>query len=73
LEKNRAGFEPELIQNPRNALPMSKLDNQRLADYYSGKQRWSEGMTVRDYLSTKSYEEQYDYGMKIMRELQIIE
>ena len=73
MNKNRAGFDPELIQNPRNALPMSKADNQRLADYYSSKQAWANNMIVRDYVSTLNYEEQYQKGMEIINILGIIQ
>jgi hypothetical protein len=36
----------------------------KISGYYSSKQPFSEGKTVRQWLSTKSYEEQYEFGIE---------
>ncbi len=38
-----------------------------ISGYYSSKRPFTGGMTVRDWLSTKSYEEQFKFGMKILK------
>lgn len=35
----------------------------KISGYYSSKQRFTDGMTVREWLSTQSYEDQYSFGI----------
>lgn len=39
----------------------------KISGYYSSKQPFTYGKTVRQWLSTKSYTEQYNFGLKLLR------
>ena len=39
----------------------------KISGYYSSKQPISEGQTVRKWISTKSFEEQYEFGIKTLK------
>lgn len=38
------------------------------SSYYSSKQPFTNGLTVRNWLSGKSFKEQYDFGMKTLKQ-----
>jgi hypothetical protein len=63
----RSGFAPQLINSTKNVVSIPKQVNQALADYYSTVQQFTNKKTVRDWLSKKSFREQYQFGQ---RELQ---
>jgi RHS repeat-associated protein len=51
------------------SLPHGKgTIHERVSAYYSSKQPFTGGKTVREWLSTQSYREQYRYGIKILRQ-----
>ena len=67
IKSYRAGFAPEQIHNVGNviALPNGKGSiHSEISKYYSSKTLFTEGKTVRDWLSTKSFEEQFEFGKK---------
>lgn len=39
----------------------------KISGYYSSKQPFTHGKTVREWLSTKSYREQYNFGLKQLK------
>ncbi len=41
--------------------------NQRIADYYSKKQPFTGGKTVREWLDSQSYEKQKEFGLMILQ------
>lgn len=51
-----------MIQNTGNVVAVPNAVNQRLADLYSRNPRELSGKTIRDWLSSKSFKEQFDYG-----------
>jgi len=67
---NIAKFGAEKIHNIKNLI---KLDHgagtihAKISGYYSSKQPFTGGQTVRKWLSTKSFQEQYDFGVKIIK------
>ena len=68
---NIAKFGNQAIHNTTNLM---KLPNgagsihAKLSGHYSSKQFFTNGQTVRQWLSTKSYQEQYDYGIKMLKQ-----
>jgi hypothetical protein len=61
----RSGFAPEEIHNPFNMNPVSAETNQLKANYYSSKQFFTGGGTVRDWLTGQSFVDQYEFGMDV--------
>ena len=57
----RSAFPSNLINNTKNVAAVPKEVNQRLADLYARKIPGT-NMTVRDWLSKKSFKEKYEYG-----------
>jgi hypothetical protein len=39
----------------------------KVSGYYSSKQAFTNGKTVRQWLSSQSFQEQYDFGIKILK------
>ena len=39
----------------------------KISGFYSSKQPFTNGVTVREWLSTKSYEEQYEFGIETLK------
>lgn len=61
---SRAAFPAKMINNNRNVVSIPASVNQKLADLYASKQPYSQGKTVRDWVSKKPFKEQYDFGKK---------
>jgi hypothetical protein len=61
----RSTFPSKMINNTKNVVAVPKEVNQRIADFYS---RTIPGtkMTLRDWLSKKSFKEQHEYGKKLL-------
>lgn len=66
---NRSGFAPEEVHNPFNMNPVSARTNQIKANYYSSKRAFTEGQTVREYLTGQSFEYQYTFGMDVLAQI----
>jgi RHS repeat-associated protein len=60
----RAAFPSGMINNTANVVKMPTAVNQALANFYSSKPRFTGGLTVRDWLSRKTFKEQYEFGKK---------
>jgi hypothetical protein len=69
--KNAGNFPAAAIHNPANiiALPhgAGSIHNQ-ISAFYSSKQRFTQGNTVREWLSEKSYKEQFDFGVQKIKD-----
>ncbi len=59
-------FGAEAIHNTRNVVAVAREVNQAIANYYSSKTFYTGGLTVREWLSTQSYEEQVQFGQMIL-------
>lgn len=60
-----------MIHNTKNIVnvPHGKGTlHAKLSGYYSSKQPFTNGLTVRKWLSTQSYAKQYEFGMKKLLE-----
>ena len=66
----RSGFAPEEIHNPFNLDPVPSEVNQLKANYYSSKQFFTNGGTVRDWLTGQSFADQYEFGMDVLMRIQ---
>ncbi len=67
---NISRFGPEMIHNTNNliALPHGKGKiHSIISGHYSSITDYTGGLTVRKWLSSKSFEEQYQYGVKILK------
>jgi len=74
VEQNQekySGFTKQNINKVSNiiAVPTSGKDSvhKKISGLYSSKQPYSQGKRVREWLQGKSYEEQFDFGMKELK------
>ena len=66
---NIAKFGPEKIHNINNMIRLPHGPGSQhalISGFYSSKQNFTHGLTVRQWLSTKSFSEQYEFGLKII-------
>ena len=66
----KSGFTPESIHNVNNiiAIPHGKGSvHAKITGHYNSKQIYTGDQTVRDWLSGKSFSEQFDYGMNQLK------
>lgn len=62
----RSGFDIRSINHPDNMVAIDKDVHHRISAYYSSKPNFTDGLTFRDYLNGKSFEEQYQWGSKVL-------
>ncbi len=65
---NLERFGPEALHNTENVMAVDADTHVKISAYYSSKQRFTGGMVVREWLRTKSYEEQREFGLKTLRQ-----
>jgi hypothetical protein len=65
-----SGFTPEEVHSPFNLDPVSSEVNQLKANYYSSKQFFTGGGTVRDWLTGQSFADQYEFGTDVLGRIQ---
>lgn len=65
----RSGFAKTEINHPFNMNPVSARTNQIKANYYSTKQPFTGGQTVRDWLTGQSFKDQYAFGMDVLAKI----
>lgn len=66
----KSGFSSTKVNNVKNiiAIPHGKGSvHAQISGFYSSKPDFTNGLTVRQWLSGKSFDEQFDYGMKILK------
>jgi|SRR5579863_1097939 len=61
-----------LLQSRRNRVKIPYYIHRDISDFYSTKDDEYGGMTPRDYLRGKSFEEQYRFGLDIMRKFGVL-
>ena len=64
---NIARFGPEAIHNTQNLIRMDARIRGLVSKYYSGKDFFTGGQTVRQWLSDQSFEEQMQFGLDTLR------
>ena len=69
---DKAGFTSEQVNNLRNIVKIpggyKGSIHSEISKIYSSKQIYSEGLTVRNWLSKKSFEEQFEFGLEMLKE-----
>ncbi|WP_156349855.1 hypothetical protein [Archangium gephyra] len=65
-------FGAEALHNTENVIAINKSRHDAISAYYSTKSRDTEGMVVREWLRTKSYEEQRAFGMVVLKRFGVI-
>jgi hypothetical protein len=68
---NSDNFTPEQLQSTKNIIPLPGPIHDLVSAHYSSEYDDS-GKTVRDWLSGQSFDEQYKYGLKALRDLGIV-
>lgn len=64
-------FGAKAIQHPQNLvrIPHAKgLLHMQVSGHYSSVQPFTNNQTVRQWLSTQSYNQQYQYGIKVLKQ-----
>ena len=71
MEKELSGFTSTQVNNTNNIVSIpsgSKSPHAKISEYYGSVQDFTGGKTVREWLKGKSFEEQWEFGMKQLRE-----
>lgn len=71
--KNAGNIPQEQLQRPDNIVRIPTLLHEEINAEYSKASKVAPGMTVYQWLQTQSFEVQYEEGVKIMRNLNIIQ
>ncbi len=70
----KSGFSPQLIHNTSNIISVDHATHMKITGYYNTTTfEFTKGVSVRNWLSGKSFEEQYDFGIKILRDFGVLE
>lgn len=69
---NKSGFSSTQIQNTNNLITVDSATHAKISGYYSSKQAFTGGKTVRDWLAGQSYEKQFEFGMQKLRDFGVI-
>ena len=64
---DKTGFSADSIHNTNNIIKVSERVHRDISGYYSSKQYFTDGLTVRDWLAGKSFEYQYRFGLDVLR------
>jgi hypothetical protein len=64
--RNVEKFGEEQIHNTQNLMSVSKEVNQKINAYYSSKDYFTNGQTVRQWISEQSFQKQYEFGKQIL-------
>jgi hypothetical protein len=68
---NSGKFAAQLLHNPANLFKLphgAGSIHAKISGYYSSKQRFTGGRTVREWLSKKSFKEQFEFGIQKIKE-----
>ncbi len=69
---NVARFGAEALHDPANLMRLDQATHLQLSGLYSSKQPFAEGLTVRQWLSTKSFIEQREFGFEMLRRMGVV-
>ena len=70
----KSGFSPEQIHNTDNIIAVDHATHMKITGYYNTKSfDFTNGLSVRDWLAGQSYEEQYSFGLDVLRRFGVIE
>jgi len=63
---DKSGFAPEQIHNTGNIISLDATTHRVISGYYSSIRPFTNGLTVRDWLTGQSFEFQYQFGINII-------
>ena len=63
---NKLNFAPEMLHNLENIVSIPVEMHRTIGGYYSSIRSFTDGQTVRQWLSTQSFEKQFDFGKQIL-------
>ena len=66
------GLEPSPSISSENLIAVDEATHWMISGYYSSKQLFSKGKTVREWLSHQSLDEQREFGLQVLREFGVI-
>ncbi|MCK6587397.1 MAG: hypothetical protein L6Q76_07420, partial [Polyangiaceae bacterium] len=64
---NVAKFGPQTLHNTKNVIPLDSAIHTGISAYYSRIRPNSGGLTVREWLSTQSFDAQREFGIEILK------
>lgn len=64
----KSRFPKYWIQNSNNVINISNSVHSKISAHYSRKFAFTQGKTVRGWLAGQSFQKQYEYGIKILRQ-----
>jgi hypothetical protein len=68
-------FKPEQVYNTKNTIALDASTHAKVTRIYNSKNHYYGGspkMLVRDYVQTLSYDEQYKFGLKVLKDVGVI-
>ncbi len=65
----KSGFSPRDVYSTHNTIALDKSLHKEVSRYYSSKQSFTGGLRFRDWLTGKSFEEQYQWGMYVLNQV----
>lgn len=69
----KSGFSPNKIQNTNNAIAVEATKHYQITVYYNTTSyEFTKGLSVRNWLTDKAYQFQYDYGIGELRDKGVI-
>lgn len=69
---NDGAIPASLLQNTNNIIRIPTLLHEEISAVYGRSARTAQDMTLRQWLKGSSYQEQYDYGLYVLRDLGIL-
>jgi hypothetical protein len=66
-------FGPEAIHNMNNLIPIEYSVHMQISAYYSSIQPFTDGLTVRGWLSTQSFEDQKSFGIWVLQQYGVLQ
>ena len=75
VEQNQiknSGFAPGDIYTKSNTISLDKETHRLISSHYSSKQKFTNGQTVREWLSGQSFEDQYRYGLDYLKSIGVV-
>jgi RHS repeat-associated protein len=65
-------FGPEAIHSADNLIAVDASTHARISGFYSSKQAFTGGQTVRDWLAKQTFEEQREFGLRVLRDFGVM-
>jgi hypothetical protein len=57
------------ILDATNVIALPKEVHRKISAYNSSKQAFTGGLTVREWIGKKSFKEQYDFAIKVLKQV----